>query len=341
MDVAALVVEQTGQQVDELSDAIVIPTWRRNAPGSATLTVPTSTSFAELLAPKRELQVWIDGVCRWWGVPDLGRRESGQPSTTIELVEVWGLLSERVLKTTLRHDQVDQATIIQDLVERAQDGAGRSYALGTDIVATGKLRDREYLRDERPKIIDLILALTEIHDGPDVWQTVTADGLLRALAVRQVRGSRKDDWTLEYGAESIANVVDYSWSWTRPSANDVEASADASEGERKIFGRYIEQASVDSWGQIQDVVAGADGTIKEATLIAKARGEVRRRAWPTILLSSVTVTGPDELLASGAPGDTVPVVIDDGPIQVAADYRIAEMTLDGYAGRAKLEIEPA
>lgn len=341
MDVSLLVTDQAGiPQAELAASARAIPTWRHNAMGSATLTTTKGDPALEaLLAPRRELQIWLDGACRFMGVPDTGRVDAGASSVTVEIFEVLGYLGERRNKVRRVLEDVDEATIAANLVTWAQ--AADDVGLDVDAVATGTLRDREYPADERSTFLELLIALSQVRGGPDFWVEPAPDGRSRAIKIRNSRGARHGDWLLESRPdllEGAGTIATYSWSWQRPTANDVEAIA--GEGATRKIQRHQDAALVAAWGPIQDAVSVDEGVVRDATLLARAEAEVDARGLPIVLVD-VTAKNLPELLTSGHPAMVVPILIADGIVQIDADYRANALTIDPYVDRATLEIEAA
>jgi hypothetical protein len=88
------------------------------------------------------------------------------------------VLERRTNRADLTYTQQDQATIVRDLVGRAQTGPSRDLHIDTSGVApTGVLRDRTYIGTERKRFGQLISDLSAVINGFDYrWDAFWTGG---------------------------------------------------------------------------------------------------------------------------------------------------------------------
>jgi hypothetical protein len=238
-----------------------------------------------------------------------------------------GIYWDRValsLDEGLRFHGVDQAVIADTLVHHLQDPAyGKSdLNLGTDMPATGVLRDRTYLHHEHLNGFDAITEFTSLDDGFDLSVDVTAT--TRTVRTHHpARGVHRPGLALELGR----NVADFAWTFDGENAANqviVLGTGDGSDREET---------------EATNPPAFADGLVLE-TIFSAPPGTPIDSLEPLADETLTVTTAPDLLSVTLTPtqpgqpdpavlevGDTVPVRLVAGVFTLAATYRVVEATL--------------
>jgi hypothetical protein len=124
----------------------------------------------------RDGQVVVAGELR-------GGSEAGE-DLTLNAAGLLGYTQRMAVRADLRFTQVDQFAIAAALIDQWQTAAGDwshgHYGIDTSQVGlSGRLRDREYVRDEQHKVAQRITELGEVLDGFDT----EVDPVTRALVL--------------------------------------------------------------------------------------------------------------------------------------------------------------
>lgn len=302
--------EVTGARVTEMIDEL-------NRAGSAKIGIdPLHPSAPLLKVNEREVQIWIDDVLRWWGIP---RSISGD--TKEVFFNCAGLLDHfayRFVTASLLYTSIDQLTIGSNLITYAQTGTNRNRNVTfPTITPSGRVRSREYKRDEHGKILTQLEEFPELDDGFDFSIEVFGDGRREWTPHYPLKGSVKAQYALETGR----NIDELSYEEKgEEQATQVYATG-GSNGTVRFEENYENTTLSATYGQMQRAIS--EGTQQDvAWLQAKARAEVDTYGTP-VKLPEITVNNSlVQLDGNLKTGDQIPVRIDHGIIQFNENLRI-------------------
>lgn len=291
------------------------------------------------LAPRRsdlgavEVYVYVDGS-PWWGGPLWNVKGSDSGLLTYSGRELESYLADRPIEADLSFAGVDQATILWDLLAHTQGQADGDLGIVSAIAATGVTRTRDYYVDERPTVDSLMGAFRDLVNGVEWAIVVRADGSRALTTYHPARGQHRADRRLEHGT----NVTAFEWTVDGHTVNDV-ITRGPGEGPARPEGRYTDTANRAARGRRTAVIDGGN-TTETASLVERSQAEVELRADPLELVSSLTVRNTPEVpVLELEVGDTHPVRIERGAIDVAGTMRIVSIDLDPYAETAKLGVQ--
>lgn len=240
---------------------------------------------------------------------------------------------------------IDQATIAETLVEHAQDPAVNKADLGilTDCPATGVPRNRLYPWAEPTTVLQALTDLADMDDGFD-FDVVCTSTTKTFTTYHPLGGTVTAAFT--WGE----NIVD--WSIGSGLANAAGSVAVFGEGTTDATGRsddreraWVSDPDAHS-GRMLEVVEVGQVRANTSELRDQAQGVLDARRVPRVLSLSVREAGVDwvqEVVDRTLyVGDLCDVVIDHGPVQVDATYRVVEISVDPRTETVKpiLELVP-
>lgn len=319
------VVERDGTKVARLEGAQVGSlTWDLYGDHRATVAYdPLHPSALSVQLVRREIQIWVDGHLRWWGIP---RQQKGNAQqVTMELEPLASALEYRVVwGETLKFISADQIAIGAALVNYAQNTAhhGQESELHIGIGTSppsGVLYTIDYDHLETPTILELLADFRKADNGYNWDILFTNDGYKFWQPYFPERGVPKDA-PLEYGRE----IVEYEWEQLADICNFAITSGGIPEGEDQVKrqGFGINTQSAVAYGiQTQTMSSGSE--VNQTRLNSEAQGLVNRKCWPVSVTSVTTVNDRYNHFDLGIEvGDQIRVTIRQGAIQIAEQSRI-------------------
>lgn len=297
-----------------------------NGAGEATISFdPNSENATEVKLGERELELWEGDDIVYAGV--LADLTGNSERLTVKSDGLFDYFRTRfVLDTDLVYTNQEQLSIASALVVYAQSAAqGTNPDLNIDIAgfdASGILRDRTYIADRTHDLLTALAEFATLEEGFDQAIVPQNDGTRLWTPYFPRRGELKDDDPLEYGRE----IKDYTYKESyRKRATSITATGGVAE---QVDGNRIKQAFT-----YEDTAASAKYGVSIAVLPSGSRSdlewlEARARSAVSVRRSPVKV--PDIIVDNAqypirglvGVGDTVPVRIDHGRVQVAGDYRV-------------------
>jgi hypothetical protein len=324
VETQVFLVNRQGVPIAEFDAAIIENiTWELNKPGSCRFSMPVDDPKMLAGGIRRpqllldEVQVWLDGALLWWGVP-----WQDEADDTVVTIDCEGLLSyfNKIFVTngSLQYDSMEQMLIGQRLVEYAQSGMDQNRYIGIYTYASsGHTRSRLYDRDQHQNINDLLAEFPTLSDGFDYDMVYDSTGTKVWRPYYPTKGSLKSNYVLEWGRNIISFSVPRD---AHPVANRVYATG-GSNGATKFENNYRDATSAASIGEFQEIVT-VGGELDVNWLLERATKEVNLRKNPVTIPQITAVQVPITLLGAIEVGDTVPIRIDRGCVQVNANYRI-------------------
>lgn len=317
-----------------------------NGRGMLTASIPRADRLATrdvLRENDTALYVLRNGACVWGGYVESIQAKGRQRSLELTCPGFLNYLSHRTLRESRTYTGQDQATIMADLVNYTMGlanpafgttaGPGGGLPFSVNAPATGVTRDRSYDGIERPEIGQLLKALTEVQNGPDmaVQSVLDADAngnrrFTNTFRVWAERGTSQVA-TLIYGG----NVSDYAITYDGSQQGTyVEAMNDADSADRLIV------AADSGKPVVWDRIVQRSKVIDTATLQGWANVYLQTYA-ETLVLPSVELLNPtDPEPQALLPGDTVRLIIMDGYVQVDGSYRVVARKVQVGTGGAEL-----
>jgi hypothetical protein len=322
-DYRVLVVDRNGFPRVELDLAYVDHvTWELNAPGEMVFKNPINDPkvavYPRLLID--EVQLWVNDELSWWGVP-------WRDTQTVEDLEVTcqGLLSyftKRFLTyTSLTYTSIDQLTIGANLISHAQTGANMPLFIDIDAYTpSGRIRSRDYKREDHANILDLLNEFPTLDDGFDFEIEVDGTGNRVWVPYYPVKGYYKQNLVLEWGR----NIIDYTVSNDAVGLVTQVYATGGTSGDVKFEENYEDVVASGVYGRMQGIVA--EGSQNDVNwLLERATKEVDTRKEPAQIPEVTAVNVPIQLLGIVKTGDVVPLRIRNGRTQVSDNYRIIKI----------------
>jgi hypothetical protein len=232
--------------------------------------------------------------------------------------------------------KVDQTAIAEKLLDHAQDTAidKPDLDIAKSITASGVIRERAYYYDEYPNILTSLQEFPQLEDGFDFSIELTATTCTFTTHY-PTKGSAQPKLVLELGrniasisytedGEQTANRIFALGEGNGPGRDEIEAIDDTTLG-----------------GLVLEEVWQADRGTPIGLLDEAAAQRLADRKNTVKIPSLTTYDGGADLIGVLEVGDTVPVRVDAGWIQVNADYRIVRMHLKPASETLELEVVPA
>jgi hypothetical protein len=339
-----VVVNRSGTLLGELSRArLNSVNWTLNKPGALEFVMQSDDPRIGL--PKllgNEVQLWIDDSLEWWGVP--WRCTSSPRSSTFSCEGLLSYFTKRfITNASQTFTSVEQFSIAYGLITYAQSGTDQALNIGTASVSpSGVVRSREYLREDHGQILDLLnefpslsRAADGVKDGFDFDINIAAGqrlftpyyptkGVLRSNMVLEY-GRNVTDFTIEEDAVDLANRA----YWTGGSNGDV-----------KFENNYKDTVAAADRGEFQYI--GSDGDQNDVNVLKqRAANYVATHKTPSITPKVSAVEVPVSMLGVIKVGDTLPVRINSGRVQIASNYRVGGLTWKVQPNNLEIEFMEA
>lgn len=227
----------------------------------------------------------------------------------------------------------EQVDIAWGLVSYAQGRPVANYTINNPdkdfrvdaaTTASGKLRLRQYMREDHANILDLLNEFPTLVDfvtgapnGFD-WAIIPyLDGRRLFTTYAPQRGTMQTNLTLEYGR----NIFTFKVNESMVNFAARAICTGGSDGDIKLENEWKDAAAAAQFGE--DMFITSDGDQMDPdTLGAKARSAVQQRNHPIVDPELQAVRVPVELLGVLQPGDTVPVAIHRGRTNIEGHFRI-------------------
>lgn len=351
MEIELWLVDRNGVRIAPLTGSANFDfcEWELNGPGTASITgSPLAPHMTAIEGMTTEVQIWIDGVLRWWG-PVWGL-SGGPGSINISLQGILSYLTKRFVHRTsmsypLLYTSVDQFLIGVDLITYAQHedvSFGFYRDLNIDfptIVPCGVPRSREYKLDDHGMILDLLKEFDgrSLKNGYDWDIDISGGGGSRLWTPYYPRkGTTKTGYSILWGSRGEQrNISTFTWTedfgdlgtYSMVTGGSVST---ASVTFRKT-GEFENTLASAYFGQMQKIIS--DGNqLDQDWLDDRAEQEALRSSAPN-LITEITAARMQNLdsLGNVVVGDFLPVKIDHGRIQVNALHRVERMRLNADA----------
>lgn len=342
--------DSTGNRGIELREVVIDEiTWRLNGIHSAKVSAHPLAADASLIKlNEMELTIILGEGFNdiFQGVPRAVDGNLERLTWEVEHISSY-LVDAYILDTDKTYNNVEQMNIQTQLVTYAQAAtyANRNILIGT-YSPSGIARVRNYLAEEYHNIWEVITKFPELEDGFD-WDVVTAsDGSRRWTPYYPRKGSQKDQYPMWLDTAGMSEwmrgltkfrIDGYNQNTdvivTGPTIKD-GAGADTGV---KMRGRWTADATtLTKYGRKQVVVSENSTDVTQAWLddLANSIGasSINPIVVPTIAVS-------DELFGKLYHGDSFPLHVNYGAIQIAGDFRITEMTLKPPEGIIEIPLQ--
>lgn len=348
--------ELLGPSIDEV-------TWVLSGPGKVKISVdPLHPDALLLLLDEVELQVWLNGTYSHCVIPrgvggDLDKLTFECEGLLSELdyaylatPPVGGVVPAKTpLLSWVGQDQHD--IVVQMLDWWQSQGASSDLRIETGAyLPSGVLRSRTIYRDAYESFWDVIAEFSKLYDGFDFDLVLYGDGRREFWPYYPHKGSYKPWYGLqldERGRKYVQkiegwkqNAIDAATEVFNTGGNVTQDNPDPEEDTQlKVVGYYHDQTASGSPKYRRKTKIISSGQIIDlGWLNARARQEELVRGQP-ITTSNLVV---DEfLLGKIETGDTLPVNVDYGRLQMKGDFRIMELTWRKDPGDILLSLQPA
>lgn len=246
--------------------------------------------------------------------------------------ELWTYWQHRRIRTTLSFEAVDQAAIVEEIIDELQAVPSGDIGLVVDAPATGVVRDRTYYGYERKEAAEAIKQLSEVIDGFEFAIDVSGDPTnpTKTLAVSYPRRG-VSGFETDLLFELPGNILSYSWpeDGTRQ-ANVVDAIGEG-EGDDMLIATATDAASLAAGYPLLEATVSFKDIRDLDYLEPHAEAELEASA-QVVTIPSVTVLGDaDPIVGSFDTGDDARFVI--------LDDRFPE-GIDVYARIVGFEVHP-
>lgn len=332
-EVEVRLVDMEGAVRRSLPEAVVDSvSWVLNNYGQAQYHMSTHSAAAvdaaKLHVRDWEVQIWMDGDLVWWGIPMTDGGGPGEMSIGAD--ELFAHFEDRINDIGFEWAGVDQFTILQDLVEYAQDETDqnfRDFNIGfySPTGPSGINRFQRYVRSEHGIIANLIRDWAKVKNGVEFEVQYTEDGQRLFVPYSPKRGQVRNDLLLEFGK----NVPTYTWNRTAVSMRTqtyAVGGAIPNSQLGKMEQVYEEPLSSAIYGVIQSVFS--EGSQMDPDyLLDKATKDVLRYNRPETKVTVPALSVNDtQFFGELKPGDWVPVRIVDGYRAFEGQLRVGKIT---------------
>jgi hypothetical protein len=302
--------------------------WDLYGAGSAQIAfdpLARNAQFVKLL--EREIQIWFDDELMWWGVP---LRDNGD--LRIVNIECEGLFChfrDRIVDdATLLYTSIDQLNIAWHLISFAQNEstqAHRDFNISAAAFApSGKVRSREYKREEHAIIFDLLMEFPTLADGFDHEIVADATGQRFWTPYYPRKERTLSDHKLVLTVDRDRGIEGFQWQSDATTVATHAYATGGSSGDVKFEENYEDVAASAKYKVRQRVISeGAQNDV--SWLLERAQREVSERKE---ILRTPTVSvapAPKDWFRIVRTGDWLPVLVDYGYYQLAKEHRIGSV----------------
>lgn len=313
---------QGGRITDLLNARVENMSWKLNDYGEARIIMPTSDeSLKKVELVRTEIQIWHEDDLAWWGVP--WRIRGNAESTEIGCDGLLSYFERRYISyTSLNYEDIDQFDIAWNVLNHAQTGDYNQLHISAGAFGkSGVLRYRLYKREEHENIFDALKEWPDLDNGFDFDLRVFGSGRREVMLYHPRKGVVRPNMVLEWG-RNIANFTHSEDALEL--ANHVYATGGQANNV-KFEENYLDVASAGVYGRMHAVVSEGS-RLDPNWLRARAVKAVARRKQPSIVPNITVKNDPVQIFKVLEVGDTVPVRIDHGRVQVDGNYRVVSIT---------------
>lgn len=243
--------------------------------------------------------------------------------------ELWSYFAQRLIRSTLTFDQVDQATIVADIIAALQALPSGDIGLAVSAAATGVLRDRTYYGYELKYAAEAIEQLAEVIDGFEFAVDVTGDETdpTKTLVVSYPRrGIQAFETDLLF--EKPGNVIGFEWPEDGTRQADVSIAVGAGEGDDMLLAVATSEDALDEGYPLLERSISYKDIRDLEYLQAHADTDVDASAWPVTIPSLVVRGDVDPIVGSYDIGDDCRIVLTDDRFPDGLDYFARIVGLD-------------
>lgn len=334
-EIEVRLVERDGTRITDLPDAVVTDaSWVLNAEGSMSFNMdPFGVGADKIKLWDTEVQVWWDGWLGWWGVPWSCRGPSS--SLSFQCKSIISLLYKRYVdRMTLIYGDasadpvvtIDQFTIGMNLIDYAQDESFQPFRdlniQAAAFLPSGVGRTEVYKRDEHKNILDLLKQFPTRFNGFDWDLDITGDGGRFWHPYYPKKGQLQENLSIEWHSAGSRNCENFDYAEDFANGCTQAYATGGSVNNQKIEENFEDDDASELHGVMQMIVSEGS-TLDRPTLLNRATKEVALRKDPVItpaVTSAFNVNIP--VLGILEVGDWIPVLIDNGRQQVAANHRV-------------------
>ncbi len=314
---------------------------RLNAAGTmnGTWVVPRTWAAGSpyvLTTPARTMGIALrDGRPMWAGPLWTRRPNPERQSIELGFSDFWSLFDSRFVLPPFTPDgttsqvsglgtgfaQVEQNTIVRQLLAQAQEHVGGDLGIIADTVDSGILRDRTYAGHELVDVGTALKQLAEVIDGPDLMFSVSPelDANGRVVKILRIGNPRLGQEGSPHVFELGANALSYTWGsdGTRM-VTRAFASGEGIEAGQLIAVAELDTRYSDGW-PLLEAETSFNTVSQDSTLQEHADAELRRN-WLPVVTPTITLdasgrdaSGQKVFPAAGevSCGDQVRVVLRD------------------------------
>lgn len=239
----------------------------------------------------------------------------------------------------LFYNEVDQARIVEGVVQHAQDPAYGKSDLNIDTFCqdTGVSRTRSYWFYNHDHVNDVLAEYSEVWKGMD-WSIDCTANTRTFVTHFPMKGARRPAHALILGK----NIADFSIPTDGEQvANSVVVMADFGSTGANREEAYASDATGFASGLVLEEAFNAISESPITTLQDQAERRMRQGRVPVVIPAITTMEGKGaELLGAISTGDVVPVDIQAGSVDLYGDYRIVGIALDPATETMKLTLNP-
>lgn len=328
--------DDTGNRGKQIRKAVVEKvTWNLNNVHTAEIAIhPLAPDALLVLLDEMELCILFNHSFNepFQGVPKTTKGDFSKIVFTIESPITY-MKDAFIIDTDRVNTGTEQMNIATGLVTYGQalSDQDRNITIGT-YTGSGILRTRTYYAEEYKNIFEMLQEFPTLEDGFDWDVIIQPDGARKFTPYYPRKGSHKKQYKVWKGPSGASPFFKGLKNWSEDGQNQytdqlVTGPVD-SVTSLKLRGRWQAAApEMTRFGRKQNVTADS-GAVNQAWLDDEAAAlgafQVEPKILPDIVVS-------DSLFNLVVVGDSIPVRIDYGRIQVHGDYRIVqiEAPMDG------------
>lgn len=322
------VVDRSGNRKADLSTGVVDHvSWKLDDYGDAEFTMPVDDPRnSKLVLGQTEIFIEVGGE-PWWG--RVARAKSNPRTTSYSCDELLSYYEFRfVLNSSLTYTSMDQVLIAAAINAEAQSSAHAPYGSFNiptgDFDLSGRIRSREYKREEHKNMLDLLKEFPTLDDGFDFGIEYDRTGMRQFMCYYPSKGDVLPSMVLEWGR----NIVDFEVDEDASSLTTREYVTGGSNAGVKFEENYSDDAKAGFYGTRYEAVVSSGSELDTTWLADKARKDVDTKKVPQILPSITVGDDPEPVFGVVKVGDVVPVRISRGRVDINDNYRVVEISRD-------------
>lgn len=311
-----IVKDKEGEVIGEFSDFFNLKfSDVLNNYGQCSFDVPvTSSDSTKLISLRRfEVEIVRDGVVVWAGEQanaDIELRSNSPNLIKITCYTYIEMLNARYTPEYIFYDDVDQATILKNLVDDSQAKTDGDLGFTFAPITPTKDREREYKLDN---IMEAFINMSNVIDGIDFWVDRN-----KVIYFSEERGADKSNlYSFEWGVNIDSLKITDNFS----SPANTAYAIGSSDGITQLVESYADIVTRGIY-KLREQTLSAIDVSEEDTLLGKAQDLVRknRNQIRTIRIAQLPNTVPsiDKL----AVGDRMNVRFSKGRYDIDSGFRI-------------------